>query len=157
MNPIYAPLIQSLSRSFGSCLKTVVLFGSRARGEALPGSDHDIFLVVEGLAANPLGRTRQMRGAISDCLTDFPGAINLRGKTPLEFEADLTPLYLDICVDGICLYGGEYFEPQRQKGLAALELSGMKRRRVGGSLFWMFPDGGARNWELTWDGYRERP
>jgi hypothetical protein len=32
----------------------------------------------------------------------------------------------------------------------------MKRTRVGGSLFWMLPGGGPRNWELTWEGYRER-
>jgi len=154
---IYATLLQALTISFGSRLKTIVLFGSRARGESSPESDHDIFVVLEGLPAEPMNRAREVRGAISDCLADLPGAINLHAKTTLEFEADLTPLYLDICADGICLYGEDYFEPLRQKGLTALASAGMTRRRVGGSLFWMFSDGAARNWELTWDGYRERP
>jgi hypothetical protein len=133
-----------------------VLFGSRARGEASTDSDHDIFVVAEDLPSDPLGRAKQVRGILIICLADLPGAMNLRAKTPLEFEADLTPLVLDICVDGICLYGEGYFEPLRSKGLAALRSSGMKRTRMHGSLFWMLPGGGPRNWEMTWDGYRER-
>jgi predicted nucleotidyltransferase len=135
----YLTLLQALSASLGSRLKTVVLFGSRARGEASPDSDHDIFVVARGLPADPLGRARQLRGALIDCLADLPGAINLHGKTPREFEMDLAPLYLEICVDGICLHGEDYFEPLRQRALAALASSGMERRRVGGNLFWMFP------------------
>jgi len=152
----YTILLQALTAAFGSRLKTIVLFGSRARAEAVPDSDQDIFLVAEDLQVDPLARTKQVRGALLPCLADLPGAMNLHAKTPLEFEADLTPLYIDICVDGICLYGEGYFEPLRTKGLAALRSSGMKRTRVGGSLFWMLPAGGPRNWELTWEGYRER-
>jgi len=156
MTSEYTVLLRALTGAFGSSLKTVVLFGSRARDEAGPNSDHDIFLVAEDLATDPLARTKQVRGALLACLADLPGAMNLHAKTPLEFEADLTPLYLDICVDGICLYGEGYFEPLRSKCLAALISSRMQRTRVGGSLFWMLPGGGARNWELTWEGYRER-
>ena len=157
MDSKYDALLQTLSSHFGPRLKTVVLFGSRARGEASPDSDHDIFVVVEGLPADPLARTRQVRGALIHCLGDLPGAINLHAKTPSELEAVLTPLYLEICVDGICLLGGDYFGPFRRRGLAALASSGMERKRVGGSLFWMLPGEGARDWEMTWEGYRERP
>jgi len=156
MTSEYAVLLKALTAAFGSRLKAVVLFGSRARGEAVPDSDHDIFMVAEDLPDDPLARTKQVHGTLLPCLADLPGAMNLHAKTPPEFEADLTPLYLDICVDGICLYGEGYFEPLRSKGLAALRSSRMKRTRVGGSLFWMLPGGGPRNWELTWKGYRER-
>jgi predicted nucleotidyltransferase len=156
MNNEYIVLLQALTEAFGSSLKTVVLFGSRARGEAGPDSDHDIFLVAEDLPADPLSRTKRVRGTLLTCLADLPGSMNLHAKTPTEFESDLTPLYLDICVDGICLVGEGYFEPLRSQCLTALNSSRMKRQRVGGSLFWMLPDGGARNWELTWGGYRER-
>ena len=156
MTTEYTILLQALTSAFGSRLKTIVLFGSRARGEAGPGSDHDIFVVAEDLPVDPLARTRRVRGALLPWLADLPGAMNLHAKTPSEFEADLTPLVLDICVDGICLYGEEYFEPLRGRCLAALSSSGMKRTRVGGSLFWMLPGGGPRNWELTWEAYRER-
>ena len=153
----YAILIHALRDSFGSRLKAVVLFGSRARGDAAADSDHDIFVVAEDLPAEPLRRTKLVRGAISDCLAALPGAINLHARTPSEFEAVLTPLYLEVCVDGICLFGESYFEPLRRRGLAALASSGMERKRVGRSLFWMFADARPRNWELTWGGYRECP
>ena len=157
MDSGYDILLRALSAAFGDRLRTAVLFGSRARGENSSESDHDIFLVIDGLNSDPLGRTREVRGAIKDCLADLPGAMNLHAKTPFEFESDLTPLCLDVCVDGMCLFGEEYFEPLRRKALAALASSGMKRRRVGKSLFWMLSGKAARNWELTWDGYRERP
>ncbi len=152
----YEPLVEALSNRFGSNLKAVVLFGSRARGDASPYSDHDIFIVADSLPVEPLSRTRQVRACLQHLLAELPGAMNLHAKTPAEFEVDLTPLYLDVCVDGICLFGAEYFEPLRKRGLAALSASGMKRKRVGGSLFWMLPGNGPRNWELTWEGYRER-
>lgn len=152
----YEALLKSLLSAFGRRLKTVVLFGSRARGEGRPDSDYDIFIIVEDLPADPLGRNRLVRGALLDCLADLPGAFNIRAKAPAEFEADLTPLFLDICVDGICLFGQDYFEPFRQKALSALASSRMQRKCVGRSLYWMFPHEPPSKWELTWDGYRER-
>ena len=153
----YDPLVKALSNRFGSHLKAVVLFGSRARGDASPDSDHDIFMVVDDLPVDPLSRTRLVRGCLQPLLVELPGAMNLHAKTPAEFQADLTPLYLDVCVDGICLSGAGYFEPLRKRGLAALSASGMKRKRVGGSLCWMLAEDGPKNWELTWEGYSERP
>jgi predicted nucleotidyltransferase len=92
----YTILVRCLETAFGSRLKTAVLFGSRARGEARPESDHDVFAIVEDLPADPLSRTQELRQALFAFLADLPGAMNLRARTPLEFEADLTPLYLDV-------------------------------------------------------------
>jgi predicted nucleotidyltransferase len=153
----YRPVVDALARSYGSRLRTVVLFGSRARGDASLHNDHDVFAVIEDLPPDPLKRTREVRRSLVECLAELPGSVNLRAKTPPEFEADLTPLYLDVCVDGICLFGEKYFLPMRDKARAALAASGMKRTRLGRSLYWMLPGAGPRNWELTWDGYRERP
>lgn len=153
---LYEKIVDALSGFFGNRLRTVVLFGSRARGDARPESDHDLFIVVEGLPTAPLDRARETRAALMPALLDFPGAVNVHARTAAEFEADLTPLYLEVIVDGICLYGEDYFEPMRRRGLAALASSGMRRTRSGRTYFWMFPDDRLRNWELTWDGYRER-
>ena len=157
MDSRYDVLLHALLSAYGARLKTVVLFGSRARGEASPHSDHDIFAVIEGLPSDALARAREVRMTLLDCLADLPGAMGLHARTPAEFEADLTPLYLDVCADGICLLGDDYFEPFRRRGLAALAASGMKRERVGWTLFWMLPGNGPKNWELTWEGYRELP
>jgi hypothetical protein len=38
-----------------------------------------------------------------------------RNDMPEEVEANLTPLLLDICVDGVGLYGETYFQFYRKK------------------------------------------
>lgn len=153
---VYRSLIQSLLDRYGVRLKTVALFGSQARHEAGPDSDHDIFVVVEGLPIEPLARQREVRGVLLAILDDLPGSISFVAKTPAEVETNLTPLILDICVDGICLYGDPYFEEYRQKALAALEQAGMRRRRLAGTWMWVFPKLPTNQWDLNWEGYHER-
>ena len=151
----YADVLRVLKEAFGDRLKTVVLFGSQARDEGRPGSDHDLYLVIEDLAEKPLARLREVRMPLLPILHRLPGAIGFIAKTPEEFEENLTPLLLDVCADGICLYGEDYFEPFRRRALAAIEEAGLQRTRSGNSWKWTFPKISDRNWELTWDGYRE--
>ena len=150
---IYKPLINQLKKAFGNLLKTVVLFGSRARGKAKQDRDHDIFLVIENLPIDPLRRQKEVRTAI----WDIPIRINTIAKTPEEVDSNLTPLLLEICVDGICLYGEDYFEPYRKKAMKALKHAGLKRKRVGREWYWQFERIPEREWELTWEGFREIP
>ena len=117
----YQPIIQVLKQQFGPRLRSVVLFGSRARGEARPDSDHDLFVVIDQLPIEPVARQRLVRIVLLDILGELPGTVNFITKTPEEVAANLTPLLLDICVDGICLFGEKYFEPYRQKALIALQ------------------------------------
>ncbi len=49
-------LVEHLRRQLGERL--VVLFGSRARGEATEESDWDLLIIVEGLPRSPLARQR---------------------------------------------------------------------------------------------------
>ncbi len=153
----YQPIAQALETRFGERLRTVVLFGSQARGEAGPESDHDLFVVIEDLPQDPLARSRIVRMALLPILDRLPGPIGLVVRTPVEVEAGLTPLLLDICTEGICLYGASYFEPRRQKALRALQLSGLRRRRMGNSLMWLLPHAPTGDWELSWEGYFESP
>ncbi len=69
--------------------------------------------------------------------------------------ANLTPLLLDVCVDGICLYGEAYFQPYRQKALAALRQARLRRHKSKNVRMWLFPQLPAGDWELSWEGYRE--
>ncbi len=152
-NIIYAPLINNLKKAFGNRLKTVVLFGSRARKQVKEESDHDIFMIIKNLPNKPLERQKQIRTAI----WDIPLRLNTIAKTPEEFEKNLTPLILEVCVDGICLYGKDYFEPYRKKALNALKSSGLKRKRVGQEWYWHFERIPNKEWELTWEGFHELP
>lgn len=148
---IYKPLTRRLIEVFGDGLKTAVLFGSRARGEAGENSDHDIFVVIEGLPDDPLERLKQVRMA----LLDVPLRVNIIAKTPEQVGANLTPLLLDICADGVCLYGPRYFEKFRRKALNALKQSGLTRKRMGRDWYWHFEKIPQKEWELTWEGFRE--
>jgi len=150
-NSVYKTLVNKLLSVFGKRLKTVVLFGSRARKEAIEASDHDIFLVIDNLSDKPLERQRHIREA----LWDIPLRINTIAKTPEEFKKNLTPLVLEVCVDGICLYGQDYFNPYRKKALKALKQSGLKRRRIGQEWYWYFEKIPATEWELSWEGFHE--
>ena len=150
----YALVLQTLIAAFGERLKAVVLFGSYARGEARPDSDHDLLVVIDNLPVDPVARQRLVRLVLLPILDRLPGAISLVAKTPQEVAANLTPLLLDICVDGLCLYGASYFEPYRYRGLTALRQSNLRRQRVGGTLMWLAPSV-TRNWELGWEGYFE--
>jgi uncharacterized protein len=151
----YRSVVQALEHRFGECLVTVVLFGSQARGAARPDSDHDLFVVIEDLPQDPLARSRTVRTALMPILDRLPGPTGFVAKTPVEVQAGLTPLLLDVCTEGVCLYGASYFEPLRQKALSALRQSGLHRRRMGGSLMWLFPRAPTGDWELSWEGYRE--
>jgi predicted nucleotidyltransferase len=151
LSSTYGPLVEALKSLFGDRLKTVVLFGSRARGDASSRSDHDLFVVIEGLPSDPVLRAKTVRRA----LLDAPFHANLMAKTPGEIDLNLTPLLLDVCVDGICLYGENYFENYRRKALKALRESGLERRQVGRELVWRFRRMPETEWELTWEGFRE--
>ena len=151
----YRLFIGQMESHYGERLKTIVLFGSRARGEARPDSDHDFFVVIQGLPGEPVQRQREVRLVLLSCLADLPAGIRMTVHTPEEFEKDLTALVLDVCVDGICLYGGDYFEPMRHKALEALRASGFHRQRVGPGYYWLLPDHQPRSWTLGWAGYRE--
>jgi uncharacterized protein len=142
--------------TFAERLKTVVLFGSQARNEASADSDHDLLVVIAGLPADPLFRQRAVRSVLLSILDQLPGSINFVAKPPEEVAANLTPLLLDVCVDGICLYGADYFEPYRQRALTALRQSNLQRRRVGGVSMWIFPQLPPFDWEFSWEGYFER-
>lgn len=152
-NPEVCCLLSGLKQKFGKRLKTVVLFGSRARGDFRESSDYDIFLVVEDLALEPLQRLRDVRHVLLKC----PIHANFVAKTPGELEASLSPLVLDVCIDGECLFGETWFEPYRQKAIRATQEAGLVRRRLGKEHYWEFKTQPTGDWELSWEGYHEIP
>ena len=132
-------------------LKVVVLFGSRSRGKVKEDRDHDIFMIIKDLPENPIIRQKEVRTAI----WNIGLRINTIAKTPEEVDANLTPLLLEICVDGICLYGDDYFKPYQNMALRAIQQAGLKRKKVGSEWYWRFNKVPSKEWELTWEGFRE--
>jgi predicted nucleotidyltransferase len=151
MDKAYTELASRLKQAYGSKLKSVVLFGSHARGEARLESDRDILLIIEDVERNALKRMRRLRSLV----LDMPVQFSFVAKSPEEIAENLTPLLLDICVDGKVIHDDGFFEVYRKKGLEALGQAKMRRRRVGRELCWQFERIPRKEWELTWDGYRE--
>jgi len=151
----YCLVVQALEDAFGERLKTVVVFGSRARGESHQESDHDIFVVVEDLLEDVLDRNYEVRLTLLPILDQLPGSISFVAKTPKEVEQNLTPLLFDVYIEGICLYGDAYFQSYKQRALVARDQAGLRRERVGDDWVWQFPRLPTSAWEITWEGYHE--
>jgi hypothetical protein len=152
----YSVLVYALAGRFGDRLRLVVLFGSHSRGEARPESDHDVFAVIEGLPQDPLARQREVMAPLLPELLRLPERLSVIAKTPQELPGNLTPLVVDVCVDGIGLYGQAFFEALPGKVLQALRDSDLQRRRIAGTWMWMFPALPEKDWGVTWEGCRER-
>lgn len=64
--------VEALGRHFGERLVSVVLFGSRARGEARSESDIDMLIVVRGLPRNRFERYGGLRDVARRCRMSSP-------------------------------------------------------------------------------------
>ena len=99
--PDLKTLVEHLRKHLGDRLDAVVLFGSRARGEATGESDWDLLIIVEGLPRSPLARKRLW-------LSIVPREWRTRAspllRTPEEWYGRVMPLSLDIALDGRVLY-----------------------------------------------------
>ena len=151
----YRVLVDALAEHFGDRLRMIVLFGSRSRGEARDESDHDIFVVIEDLPQNILKRQREVRMALLPRLTEMPDGISVLAKTPEEVDKNLTPLLVDIFMEGKPLWGEAYFQKFHAMAARAVREAGLRRRRIAGTWMWVFPSPRLHDWELTWEGYRE--
>jgi predicted nucleotidyltransferase len=78
-------VIEELRRSLKACggdgIRKIILYGSRATGTALPGSDFDV-LVVE---RSPVAK-REERRRFREALRDFPHSVDVWVMDEEEFE-----------------------------------------------------------------------
>ena len=115
-----------------------------------PANSHiDLLVVADGLARDPISRITELRRPLAGIETSLPGSLSLVLRTPPEIEANLSPLLLDVCAEGICLFGDAYFQPLRTLALRALDQSGLRRQSVAGTLVWVFPHARTPTWRLA--------
>ncbi len=131
---LLGPVVRALQQGLGDDLVAIALFGSQTRGQAGPESDWDLLVLAENL---PPWRYR----------------IGIVAHTPAEWFARVTPLALDIALDGIVLYEGT--QNVLSARLAALrdQISrlGLERRALStGEWIWLWRDQPRRNWTLEW-------
>ena len=99
-------IVREIRRVVGRSPLSVVLFGSRARGEAKPGSDIDIFVLVNARDKNSSVRNvesivesiRDRHGLKADILIETPGSL-------AAMKRKRSPLWKALAKEGEILYG----------------------------------------------------
>ncbi len=133
-------------------LVSVVLFGSRARGEAQPASDYDLLIVAEHLPEGPLERTRHIRRPLKG---QFRERISIVAKTRAEIDRGFPPLYLDIGLDGIILFDRGFMTDRIDRIQAVIAEAGLNRVKEDGTYRWKWNNRPRSGWSIDWSGYRE--
>ncbi len=132
-------LVRHLQRTLGERLDAVVLFGSRARGEAHPESDWDLLVVVRSLPQSPLKRWKVWLQAAPEPWRILADPLLY---TPEEWYGRVVPLTLEIALDGRVLYDArgrmQHFLASVRKRLREL---GLTRREVQGEMLWVWETG----------------
>jgi uncharacterized protein len=134
-----ARIFSFLSEGLDDDLLTVVLFGSRARGEADEGSDWDVLVIACNLPGRVVERAVLLKRMLPE---SFRGEVSLLAKTPGEFTAGLPELYLDIAVDGVILHDTDGYMAKRLGFLrAVIRDKGLRREKDGEDLIWRHAPG----------------
>ena len=86
-------VVAALRQGLGDKLVAVVLFGSRARGDATEAGDWDVLVIARQLPSSPLQRHFQLTTLLP---VEWRGQVSLLSHTPEGFDARVTSLMLDI-------------------------------------------------------------
>ena len=100
-DPVMTRFLQALTASYGNRLERVVLFGSRARGDARPESDYDIAVFLRGMVDRFQELDRLAR--LSTDLIDETGhVVNAMAYRAGAYN-ERTPLMREIRLEGVDL------------------------------------------------------
>ncbi len=142
-------VVSKLREGLGEDLVAVVLFGSRARGEAREGSDWDVLVIANSLPGRTLERAIWLKRMLPAA---YRGEISLLARTPEEFMSSLPDLYLDIASDGVILYDTDDFMAERLRSLQGLiHRKGLRREREDRDLVWRWRETPSPDWSLEWE------
>ena len=100
--------VAALERRFGDDLVSVVVFGSRARGDARPESDIDVLLVVRGLPRNRFERYGGIRDLARQVSGEFAIGVAPILLTPEEAQ-QVKPYYLGMLSGHVILKDADAF------------------------------------------------
>lgn len=102
-DPMVKEIVTSLKKKLGEHLKSMILFGSRARGDATADSDYDILLLVDEHGKEFRDGIRDVENYMLDNHDVFVMALDY---TSIDFEErEFTPLFINVRKEGIPIYG----------------------------------------------------
>lgn len=144
-----APVVQALQQGLGQQLVSIVLFGSRARGDAKEESDWDLLVIAKDLPDRHFERYRRLKDIFPP---NWRGRISVLAKTPDEFEAVLPSLYLEIALDGLILCDRQGYASNRLRSLRRLiQSKDLRRERRGDEFVWQWGTFPGFGWSLAWE------
>lgn len=144
-----SPVVAALRQGLGDKLVAVVLFGSRARGDATQASDWDLLVIARHLPSRFFQRHIQLKMLLP---VEWRAKVSLLARTPEEFDAYLTSLMLDIALDGIVLDDPEGYATERLAALRRLiERKGLQRKQTGKDFVWTWERFPGFDWSLEWE------
>lgn len=92
----------ALQRVYGDRLAELVLFGSRARGDARQDSDVDVLVVLRD-GGRLVPEVRRTSGVVAELSLQYGRVVSLVFTSSADRERAATPLLLNIRRDGIAL------------------------------------------------------
>ena len=100
LDAILRTLRQELAKALGSQLERVVLYGSRARGDARPDSDIDVLIVVKGEVDYPdlMERTSEIVASLS---LEHDVVISRTFAAQARYEAAQSPFFINVRREGV--------------------------------------------------------
>ena len=106
MNPQIQTILTELRRRFealyGERLVRMVLFGSQARGDAEPGSDIDVLVVLKGLVS-PCEEIARTINDVADLSLTHSEVISCVFVSEDQFERERSPLLLNVRREGVAV------------------------------------------------------
>lgn len=102
LHHILAEFRKGLEQIYGPRLAGLVLFGSQARGDALPDSDIDIMVALHG-TVNPLKEARRISRFRGDLCLRHDVVITCVYVSPEEAQAADNPLLQNIRAEGVAV------------------------------------------------------
>ena len=142
--------VARLQVAFAGELWGAVLFGSRARGDAGPSSDYDLFLIIDSLPQRPLERQESIVQK-----TGGTHGFNIIARTRAEVESVFPSLYLDIGQDGVVLLDRDGYTAAKLELIRKFtKQAGLTRERLARGFDWCWRRKPGRDWHIGWDGVR---
>ena len=139
-----AELLKSRFTGFiDSCVKAVVMFGSRARGESEERSDIDLLVLHEGCEIqDPVLRRRHLYNCLREAVGEYFEDITIVDMKLEHFlkPKEVTALLLNVYWDGVVVYDKtgilhEFLKYVKEK----IAKSGLKRIKDGKAYRWILP------------------